>query len=178
MYRAGLLAVLLLAAAVLAGNVTLTCKAVSNYTVDTTDSISVRFSFWSIAPVIYVPPPWWPVIPFGIIIDYHPSYTSLYALALSVQLDKSPNFNVTLNHYAPDQSWWIDRYRCVYNRSGNVEERYYDVVAQTPQRTTTTVTFTVPDTAARYSASTTVRVSKPLSGSYCSSTPTIKSWPN
>jgi hypothetical protein len=56
-----------------------------------------------------------------------------------------------LEHYAPDQSWRIDRYRCVYNNSGNVEVRHYDVVAQTPERRRTTVTFKVPDTTTQYS---------------------------
>jgi hypothetical protein len=51
MYRAGLLAVLLLAVAVLAGNATLTCTVESSETVDTTDDISVSFDFTSIAPV-------------------------------------------------------------------------------------------------------------------------------
>jgi hypothetical protein len=56
--------------------------------------------------------------------------------------------------------------------------RYYDVVAQTPQRRTTTITFTVPPTAARYSGSTSVKVSKPLGDGYCSAPPTVESWPN
>ncbi len=168
MYRAGLLAVLLLAVAVLAGNVTLTCTKESSYTVDTTGSISVSFDFWSIAPVFSGSGR----------IGHTLSYVYLYESVSSVQWDRPLEFKVTLEHYAPNQSWRIDRYRCVYNKSGNVEVRYYDVVAQTPQRNTTTITLTVPPTAARYSESTSVKVSKPLGNGYCSETPTVESWPN
>ena len=168
MYRAGLLTVLLLAVAATAGNVTLTCTKAYSYTVDTTDSISVNFNFKSIAPVF----------PDSARI-FLPYFDMLYSPATSAQWDEPLEFKVTLNHYAPNQNWRIDVYRCVYNRSGNVEERYYDVVAQTPGRRTTTVTFRVPATAATYSESAPpVKVSQPLEGSYCSSTPTVNSWPN
>jgi hypothetical protein len=165
MYRAGLLAVLLLAVAVLAGNVTLTCTVESSETVDTTDDISVSFDFTSIAPVFP---------------DKGIRFTNnlIYSPADSAQWDGPLEFKVTLEHYAPNQSWRIDKYKCVYNKSGNVQVRYYDVVAQKPGRRTTTVTFKVPDTAAEHSASATVRVSKPLEGTYCSATPTVESWPN
>ncbi len=168
MYRAGLLAVLLLAVAVAATNVTLTCTVESSYTVDTTGSISVSLDFTSIAPVFSG----------SGLVGYGPSYTYLYEVANSAQWDEPPEFKVTLDHYAPDQRWGIDRYRCVYNNSGRVQVRYYDVVAQKPQRMTTTITFKVPATAARYSESTSVKVSKPLRGGYCSAPPTVESWPN
>jgi hypothetical protein len=177
MYRAVLLAVLLLAVVAMAGNVTLTCTVESSYTVDTTGSISVSFYFWSMAPVVFITS-LDPSVVFSVYIGYASSYTFLYQVAQSAQWEEPLEFSVTLEHYAPDQRWGIDRYRCVYNRSGNVEVRYYDVVAQKPQRKTTTVTFTVPATAARHSNSTSVSVSRPLSGSYCSSTPTVNSWPN
>jgi hypothetical protein len=102
----------------------------------------------------------------------------IYSPADSAQWDGPLEFKVTLEHYAPNQSWRIDKYKCVYNKSGNVEVRYYDVLAQTPQRRTTTITFTVPATAAEHSASTSVKVSQPLEGTYCSATPTVESWPN
>ncbi len=165
MYRAGLLAVLLLAVAVLAGNVTLTCTVESSYTVDTTDSIDVSFKFESIAPVF----PGWVILT-------HLNLIFMYAD--SAQWDRPLKFNVTLEHYAPNQPWVVNVYRCVYNNSGNVEVRYYHVVAQTPERRTTTITFTVPDTATRYSNSTSVKVSKPLEGTYCSAPPNATSWPN
>jgi hypothetical protein len=51
------------------------------------------------------------------------------------------------------------------------------VLAQTPKREKTTITFKVPDTATEHSESTSVKVSKPLDDTYCSSTPTVDSWP-
>jgi hypothetical protein len=164
MYRAGLLAVLLLAVVAAAG-ATLTCTVESSYTVDTTDDISVSFDFTSIAPVFP---------------DKGIRFTDnlIYSPADSAQWDGPLEFKVTLEHYAPNQSWRIDKYKCVYNNSGNVQVRYYDVVAQTPERRTTTITFKVPDTAAEHSASTSVKVSQPLGGTYCSATPTVESWPN
>jgi hypothetical protein len=161
MYR--LLTVLLLAV-VAAANVTLTCTVESRETIDTTGDIDVSFDFTSIAPVFPNK---------GI------RFTDnlIYSPVDSVQWDRQLEFRVILEHYAPNQSWRIDRYRCVYNRSGNVEVRYYDVLAQRPGRRTTTVTFRVPPTAAEHEASTTVKVSKPLDGTYCSAPPTLDSWP-
>ena len=163
MYRAGLLAVLLLAVVAAAG-ATLTCTVESSSTVDTTDSISVSFKFESIAPVFP---------------DKSIRFTNnlIYSPVDSALWDRQLVFKVTLEHYAPNQSWRIDKYKCVYNNSGNVEVRYYDVLAQKPQRVKTTITFKVPDTAAEHSASTSVKVSKPLEDTYCSSTPTVDSWP-
>jgi len=163
MYRAGLLAVLLLAV-VAAADATLTCTLDSSRTVDTTDSISVSFKFESIAPVFP---------------DRSIKFTDnlIYSPADSAQWDRQLEFRVTLEHYAPNQSWRIDKYKCVYNNSGNVEVRYYEVLAQKPERRRTTITFTVPATATEHSASTSVKVSKPLEDTYCSSTPTIDSWP-
>jgi hypothetical protein len=166
MYRAGLLAVLLLAV-IAAADAMLTCTVESSYTVDTTDSIDVGFDFTSIAPVFP-----------GSARIFLPYFNVLYSPATSAQWDEPLEFKVTLDHYAPDQKWRIDVYRCVYNNSGRVQVRYYYVVAQEPQRTTTTITFKVPATAPRYSNSTSVKVSKPLRGSYCSETPTVESWPN
>ncbi len=164
MYRAGLLAVLLLAV-VAAANVTLTCTVESRSTVDTTGDIRVSFDFTSIAPVFP---------------DKGIRFTDnlIYSPATSAQWDGPLEFKVILEHYAPNQRWRIDRYRCVYNRSGNVQVRHYHVVAQTPERRTTTITFTVPATAARHSESTSVKVSRPLEGTYCSAPPTVESWPN
>jgi hypothetical protein len=167
MYRAGLLAVLLLAV-VAAANATLTCTVESSYTVDTTDDISVSFEFTSIAPVFSG----------FVFIGFTTSYAYLYQAVGSVQWEGPLEFKVTLEHYAPNQPWVINVYKCVYNNSGNVEVRYYDVVAQKPQRRTTTITFKVPPTAAEHSASATVRVSKPLEGTYCSAPLTVESWPN
>jgi len=166
MHLTGLLAVLLLAVAALAGNATLTCTLESSYTLDTTDDITVGFNFTSIAPV------------FPDYINRFVSGNLIYSTAIHVQWDRPLKFNVTLEHYAPYQSWWIDRYRCVYNRSGDVDEGYYDVVAQTPGRRTTTVAFTVPATAAGHSASISVKASRPLGDGYCSEPPTLASWPN
>ena len=166
MYRVVLLVALLLAVVAMAGNVTLTCTVESSYTVDTTDTISVSFKFESIAPVF----PGRSVKLVG---------NLMYSPADSAVWNEPPEFTVTLEHYVPNQRWRIDRYRCVYNNSGNVEVGYYDVVAQTPERRTTTITFTAPGAAARYSKSAPpVRVSQPLEGSYCSRTPTVNSWPN
>jgi hypothetical protein len=164
MYRAGLLAVLLLAVVAAAG-ASLTCTKESSLTVGTTDDIRVSFKFESIAPVFP-----------GKVIRF--TNNLVYSPAESARWDRPLKFNVTLEHYVPNQSWRIDRYRCVYNNGGDVQVRYYDVVAQTPQRTTTTITFTVPDTAVEHSASTTVKASRPLEGSYCSAPPTLDSWPN
>ncbi len=172
MYRAGLMAVLLLVVVATAGNVTLTCTVESSYTVDTTGDISVSFDFTSIAPAF----PGSGRVGFKATLTT--TYVYLYSPVDSVQWDSPLEFKVILEHYAPNQSWRIDRYRCVYNNSGNVEVRYYDVVAQTPERRRTTITFTVPDTAARYSESTSVPVSQPLEGTYCSATPTVDNWPN
>jgi hypothetical protein len=166
MHRAGLLAILLLAVAVTAGNATLTCTIESSRTVDTTDAISVSFDFTSLAPV------------FPDIIPRFITGNLTYSPAISALWDGPLEFKAALEHYAPNQRWRIDEYKCVYNNSGRVEVRYYDVVAQTPQRRTTTITFTVPPTAAEHGASTTVQVSKPPSGSYCSAPPTLDSWPN
>jgi len=168
MYRAGLLAVLLLAVAVAAGNATLTCTVESSDTKDTTDSIDISFDFTSIAPVFSG----------SGLVGFTTSYAYLYETVSSVQWDGPLEFKVTLEHYAPNQSWRIDKYKCVYNNSGNVEVRYYDVLAQKPERKKTTITFKVPDTAAEHSESTSVKVSKPLEDTYCSSTPSVKSWPN
>ncbi|MFZ8809155.1 MAG: hypothetical protein ACO2PN_13765, partial [Pyrobaculum sp.] len=164
MYRVGLLAVLLLAVVAMAGNVTLTCTVESSYTVDTTDTISVSFRFESIAPVFP-----------GRSIKF--AGNLMYSPVDSAQWDGPLRFRVTLNHYAPNQRWRIDRYRCVYNRSGNVEVGYYEVLAQRPERRTTTVTFRVPATATEHSESTSVKVSQPLEDIYCSSPPTVNSWP-
>ena len=163
MYRARLLAVLLLAVAAAAGP-TLTCTVESSRTVDTTDSISVSFKFESIAPVFP---------------DKGIRFTDnlIYSPADSVQWDRPLEFKVTLEHYAPNQIWRIDTYKCVYNNSGKVEVGYYDVLAQKPQRVKTTIIFKVPATTAEHSESTTVKVSKPLEDTYCSSTPTVDSWP-
>jgi hypothetical protein len=162
------IAVLLLLATVAAANATLTCTVESSYTVDTTDDISVSFDFTSIAPVFSG----------SGLVGYTTSYAYLYEAVGSAQWDKPLEFKVTLEHYAPNQRWRIDKYKCVYNNSGNVEVRYYGVVAQTPQRKTTTITFTVPPTAADYSGSTSVKVSQPFGNGYCSETPTVESWPN
>ena len=167
MYRAGLLAVLLLAVAAAAG-ATLTCTVESSSTVDTTDDISVSFDFTSMAPVFSS----------SGLVGFTTSYAYLYESVSSVQWNRPLEFRVILEHYAPNQSWRIDKYKCVYNNSGNVEVRYYEVLAQKPERRRTTITFTVPATAARYSESTSVKVSKPLEDTYCSSTPTVDSWPN
>jgi hypothetical protein len=172
-----LAALLLLTINVAAGNVTLTCTVESSYTVDTTGSIRVSGLFQSIAPVFpgirdYIIDP-----AYGNPIRVSGNFVYTYAY-YPVQWDKSPMFNVTLEHYAPNLSWRIDRYRCVYNNSGKIEERYYDVVAQTPERRRTTVTFTVPDTFAGMVRSTSIPVSKPLGDSYCSAPPTVESWPN
>jgi hypothetical protein len=167
MYRVGLLAVLLLAV-VAAADATLSCTLDSSRTVDTTDDISVSFKFESIAPVFSG----------SGLVGFTTSYAYLYESVSSVQWDRPLEFKVTLEHYAPYQSWRIDKYKCVYNNSGNVEVRYYDVLAQKPQRRTTTITFKVPATAAEHSESTSVKVSKPLEDTYCSSTPTVDSWPN
>jgi hypothetical protein len=177
--RLVLAVLLLLTINVAAGNVTLTCTVESSYTVDTTSSISVNFNFESIAPAIFIAP-WSVTTGLYVRIRYTTSdyNTYLYGVVHSAQWDRPLEFKVTLNHYVPDQRWRIDRYRCVYNRSGNVEVRYYEVVAQKPQRMTTTITFKVPATAARYSNSTSVKVSKPLRGGYCSAPPTVESWPN
>jgi len=158
MYR--LLAVLLLAV-VAAANVTLTCTVESRETVDTTDYIDVSFKFESIAPVFP---------------DKSIRFADnlIYSPVDSAQWDRQLEFRVILEHYAPNQRWRIDKYKCVYNKSGNVEVRYYDVLAQRPERRRTTVTFRVPPTAAEHEASTSVRVSRPLEGTYCSSPPT---WP-
>ena len=164
MYRAGLLAVLLLAVAA-AANVALTCRIESSYTVDTTDTVSVSFRFESIAPVFP-----------GRSIKF--AGNLMYSPVDSAQWDGPLRFRVTLNHYAPNKRWRIDRYRCVYNNSGNVEVRYYYVVAQTPERKTTTINLTVPATVAEYSISTSVRVSKPPEGGYCSALPNATTWPN
>jgi len=161
MYR--LLAVLLLAV-VAAANVTLTCTVESRETVDTTDYIDVSFKFESIAPVFP---------------DKSIRFADnlIYSPVDSAQWDRQLEFRVILEHYAPNQRWRIDKYKCVYNKSGNVEVRYYDVLAQRPERRRTTVTFRVPPTAAEHEASTSVRVSRPLEGTYCSSPPTVNSWP-
>jgi len=158
------LAVLLLAV-VAAANVTLTCTVESSETVDTTDDISISFDFTSIAPVFP---------------DKGIRFTNnlIYSPVDSAQWDRQLEFKVILEHYAPNQSWRIDRYRCVYNNNSNVEEGYYDVLAQRPERRRTTVTFRVPPTATEHEASTSVRVSKPLEGTYCSAPPTLDSWPN
>jgi hypothetical protein len=163
MYRVGLLAVLLLAV-VAAANVTLTCTVESRETVDTTDTVSVSFDFTSIAPVFPNK---------GI------RFTNnlIYSPVDSAQWDRQLEFRVILEHYAPNQRWRIDRYKCVYNNSGNVEVGYYDVLAQRPERRTTTVTFRVPPTAAEHSGSTSVKVSQPLEDIYCSAPPTLDSWP-
>jgi hypothetical protein len=168
MYRAGLLAVLLLATTVLAGNATLTCTKVGGYEFNpdyTTGTIQVNFMFKSIAPVF----------PGSSI-----SFTDIfvYAAANSVKWDEQLKFNVTLEHYIPYQRWGIGQYRCVYNNSGNVEERFYEVVEKIPNRTRTVLTFTVSATAADYSSSASVKVTVPLSGSYCSELPTVDSWPD
>ncbi|MFZ8842334.1 MAG: hypothetical protein ACO2PM_26075, partial [Pyrobaculum sp.] len=176
MYRAGLLAVLLLAVVAAAG-ATLTCTVESSTTVDTTDDISVSFYFTSMAPVIFITS-LSPTIDFTVLIGSTTSYVYFYQAVGSVQWDRPLKFNMTLEHYAPYQSWWIDRYRCVYNNGGSVQVRYYDVVAQTPGRRTTTVAFTVPATAAEHSESTSVKVSQPFGGGYCSAPPTLDSWPN
>jgi len=164
MYRAGLLAVLLLAVAAVA-NVTLTCTVESSSTADTTDDISVSFKFESIAPVFPDK---------GIRVTNN----LIYSPVDSARWDRQLEFRVILEHYAPNQNWRIDKYKCVYNNSGNVQVRYYDVLAQKPQRKKTTITFTVPDTAVEHSGSASVKVSKPLSGTYCSAPPTVNSWPN
>jgi hypothetical protein len=163
MYRAGLLAVLLLAVVAAAG-ATLTCTVESSETVDTTDDISISFDFTSIAPVFP---------------DKGIRFTDnlIYSPVDSVQWDGPLEFKVILEHYAPNPSWRIDTYKCVYNNSGRVEVGYYVVLAQKPQRRTTTITFTVPTTAAEHRASTSVKVSKPLSDIYCSAPPTLDSWP-
>ena len=139
MHLAGLLAVLLLAVAVLAGNATLTCTVVWSYTVDTTDDIRVSFKFESIAPVFPNK-------------EIRVTNNLIYSPADSAQWDRQLEFKVTLEHYAPNQSWRIDRYKCVYNRSGNVEVGYYNVLAQRPERRRTTITFRVPPTAAEHEA--------------------------
>ena len=163
MCRVGLLAVLLLAV-VAAANATLTCTVESSSTADTTDDIRVGFKFESIAPVFP---------------DKGIRFTNnlIYSPADSAQWDRQLEFKVILEHYAPNQRWRIDVYKCVYNRSGNVEVGYYNVLAQRPERRRTTITFRVPPTAAEHEASTTVRVSQPLEDIYCSAPPTLDSWP-
>ncbi len=164
MYRAGLLAVLLLAVIAAAGNVTLTCTVTWSYTVDTTGDISVSFDFESIAPVFP---------------DKGIRFTDnlIYSPADSAQWDRQLEFKVILEHYVPNQRWRIDTYKCVYNNNGNVEVGYYNVLAQRPERRRTTITFRVPPTAAEHSETTSVKVSKPLEDTYCSAPPTVESWP-
>ena len=164
---AGLLAALLLltATAGAAHAVTLNCTNVTTYTVDTTDKIQVGLDFESIGPVLPNA---------GVVYD---SKGFVYGTVNSAQWDGPLNFTVTLDAYAPNQPWTIVTYQCVYNNSGYVETRYYDVVVKTPNRTSVTRVFTVPSTYAQYSASADVPVSKPLSGSYCSAPPDVYTWP-
>jgi hypothetical protein len=164
MHRAGLLAVLLLAVAVLAGSATLTCTETYEYRYNTTDKIQVGFEFESIAPVF-------PNRSIEL------TRNLIYTLAHSAMWNKPLEFNVTLEYYAPNQIWRIIKYRCIYNDGSYEWVLYYDVVAQTPERKTATITFTVPATATQYRGSTSIPVSKPLSGIYCAALPTVESWP-
>jgi len=163
----GLLAALLLLMAT-AGAVhgaTLNCTNVTTYTVDTTNKIQVGLDFKSIGPVL-------PNAGVG----YY-SGGLVYGTVNSAQWDGTLNFTVTLDAYAPDQPWVITTYECVYNDSGKVDVRYYDVVEKAPNRTSIAVVLTVPPTYAQYNTSTYVPVSQPLYG-YCSAPPTLDTWPN
>jgi hypothetical protein len=165
---AGLLAALLLLMAT-AGAVhaaTLNCTNITTYTVYTTNKIQVGLDFKSIGPVLP-----------NAGVEYD-SGGLVYGTVNSAQWDRSLNFTVTLDAYAPNQPWTIVAYQCVYNDSGRIDTRYYDVVVKTPNRTSITKVLTVPPTYAQYNTSTYVPVSQPLSGSYCSAPPTLGSWPN
>jgi hypothetical protein len=165
---AGLLAALLLLMATAGAKATLNCTNVTTYTVDTTSpyGIQVGLDFKSIGPVL-------PNAGVG-----YDSKGLVYGTVNSAQWDRSLNFTVTLDAYAPNQPWTIVTYQCVYNDSGRIDTRYYDVVEKAPNRTSITKVLTVPPTYAQYSASTDVPVSQPLSGSYCSAPPTLDTWPN
>jgi hypothetical protein len=169
MYRVGLLAVLLLAVAAAAGgNATLTCTKVGGYEYNpyyTTGTIQVDFNFKSISPVFP-----------GSSVSVTKNY--VYATASSAQWKDPLVFKVTLDHYIPYQKWGIGQYMCVYKNGSKTDVRLYEVVEEIPNRTKTEIIFRVPATAAEYSNSTSVEVTVPLSGSYCSSTPTVDSWPN
>ncbi|MFZ8809345.1 MAG: hypothetical protein ACO2PN_14725 [Pyrobaculum sp.] len=158
-------AVLLLLATVAAANATVNCTKTGEYRYDTTESIEVGLRFRSIAPRF----PGDAAVFNGELI---------YANVYSVQWNRQLDFGVNLEVYAPNQHWVVSSYRCVYNRSGNVDVRDYNVLEGRPERRRITVTLTVPATAARYETSTFVRVSQPLSGSYCSALPSASSWPN
>jgi len=136
----GLLAALLLLMAT-AGAVhgaTLNCTNVTTYTVDTTNKIQVGLDFKSIGPVL-------PNAGVG----YY-SGGLVYGTVNSAQWDGPLNFTVTLDAYAPDQPWTIATYQCVYNDSGRIDTRYYDVVEKAPNRTSIAVVLTVPPTYAQY----------------------------
>ena len=167
---AGLLAALLLLMAT-AGAVhaaTLNCTNITTYTVDTTSphGIQVGLDFESIGPVLPNA---------GVRYD---SSGLVYGTVGSAQWDRSLNFTVTLDAYAPNQPWTIVTYQCVYNDSGRIDTHYYDVVVKTPNRTSITKVLTVPPTYSQYSTWTDAPVSQPLSGSYCSASPTLDTWPN
>ena len=165
---AGLLAALLLlmATAGAAHGATLNCTNVTTYTVYTTGEIQVGLEFKSIGPVL-------PNAGVG-----YDSKGLVFGSVNSAQWDGPLNFTVTLDVYAPDQPWVITTYQCVYNDSGRIDTRYYDVVEKAPNRTSIAVVLTVPPTYAQYSAWTHVPVSQPLSGNYCSAPPTLDTWPN
>jgi len=166
----GLLAALLLlmATAGAAHAATLNCTNVTTYTIYTTNpnGIQVGLDFKSIGPVL-------PNAGVG-----YDGKGLVYGTVNSAQWDGPLNFTVTLDAYAPDQPWTIATYQCVYNDSGRIDTRYYDVVEKAPNRTSIAVVLTVPPTYAQYSAWTDVPVSQPLSGGYCSAPPTLDTWPN
>jgi len=162
MHRAGLLVALLLAVAAAAGSATLECKAAYNYTVDYIYNIGVYLEFEAIAPVFPNRSVW---------IARH---NLIYSDAVSAQWSRPLKFNVTLEHYAPYQGWVVVKYICIYNKS---DVGVYDVIVQTPERVRTTITLTVPATAARYRDWALVRASEPRHG-YCSAPPNVTTWPN
>jgi len=136
----GLLAALLLlmATAGAAHAATLNCTNVTTYTIYTTNKIQVGLDFKSIGPVL-------PNAGVG-----YDGKGLVYGTVNSAQWDGPLNFTVTLDAYAPDQPWTIAVYQCVYNDSGRIDTRYYDVVEKAPNRTSIAVVLTVPPTYAQY----------------------------
>jgi hypothetical protein len=161
-------ALLLLAAAVAAGTTTyeVGCIKTGDYEVDTTDIVHVNFGFSAISPVL----PNFPTASRGNLI-YSPAYAAVW--------DQPLRFTVRLDHHAPRQRWLIGRYVCTLYVNGTARDsRSYELVEETPEWKTTTITFVVPPTAAIYYDFKMVEVSKPLGGAYCASLPDPYTWPS
>jgi hypothetical protein len=168
------------------------CSKIWGGNVDTTQGVSISFSFGAVGPVMgagfgrfyafFTDAP--KVAVWGTL--FH-NATRIYMAerVFSGEWDRNLSYSVTVEYWKPEP-WTLTQYVCTATlRYGNwtwTEIRYYWLVNATPPRETSTITFTVSSNAVSYSGTKTLYVSlRPDKRGYsplCTQLPTASTWPN